>query len=206
MKKEIKISFNNLGLRSFIEVDLCPECPRQDGKGCCGYYSPVFYPADFVYWLNTQPDMIDFLFQLPYLTVLDSSVTVNSPPEGSSYRCAMHDTEKGCRIPQLIRESVCRHFVCPGIDWLSDCRLQTWKKFFDQLADYEIQLNNTISQIMQQENLSLRLKKQRPLYFQRIKVHFDCLTENPPSFLTSCPPYEEFWLKRQISYGKEWPL
>ena len=55
MQKEIKIIFHNQGLRSYIEVDLCSECPRQDDKGCCGFYSPVFYSSDFAYLLKNQP-------------------------------------------------------------------------------------------------------------------------------------------------------
>jgi hypothetical protein len=96
MDKEINLIFHNLGLRTYIEVDLCAECPRQDDKGCCGFYSPVFYPTDLAYLYLHQPEMIEKIFSFDHLTVLDHSVTVNNVPEGDSYRCKFHSKNGGC--------------------------------------------------------------------------------------------------------------
>jgi len=81
-----------------------------------------------------------------------------------------------------------------------------WKYFFEQLSDYEIRLNNAISQQMQQENLSLRFAEQRSDYFKRINTHFSNLTKNMPSFFSACSPCEEFRLECTIAFGKDWPL
>lgn len=206
MNKEIHLVFHNQGLRSYIEVDLCYECPRQDRKGCCGYYSPVFYPSDFVNWLNNKPDLIEYLFSLPHLTVLDASVTLNNVIDGLSYRCRFHTKENGCLLEQKNRESICRHFVCPGISWEKEPSLCHWKAFFESLSSYEIKLNNQLADILKERNLSLRDPAQRAEIFTLLPAEFARLTENPPDFFSSCPEREEAAITRPISYGEKWPL
>ncbi|MEQ8175929.1 MAG: hypothetical protein ABRQ26_12785 [Syntrophomonadaceae bacterium] len=206
MSKEIHLVFHNRGLRSYIEVDLCYECPRQDQKGCCAYYSPVFYASDFVYWLNNQPDLIDYLFSLPHLTILDASVTLNNIIDGRSYRCRFHTKENGCLLTQQNRESICRHFVCPGISWEKESSLAHWKVFFESLSDYEIKLNNQLADILKERNLSLRNRAQRSEIFALLPAAFARLTKNPPGFFSSCPEREEAVIIRPVSYGEEWPL
>lgn len=206
MDKEIHLVFHNQGLRSYIEVDLCYECPRQDQKGCCGYYSPVFYPSDFVYWLKNQPDLIDRLFSLPHLTVLDFSVTLNNVIDGPSYRCRFHSKERGCVLEQKNRESICRHFVCPGISWEKEPSLAHWKAFFELLSAYEIELNNRLADVLKERNLSLRNPDQRSAIFILLPAEFTRLTQNPPAFFSSCPEREEAVILRPVSYGEEWPL
>ena len=65
MLKEINLVFHRRGLRSFIEVDLCADCPRRDHKGCCGHYSPVFYLTDLTS-LPSSPQLIDYIAELPF--------------------------------------------------------------------------------------------------------------------------------------------
>lgn len=206
MQKEIKLVFHNNGLRSYIEVDLCRECPRQDDKGCCGYYSPVFYPSDFAYILKNQPQLLDYIFSLDNITVLDASVTVNNQIDGTSYRCRFHQKEGGCQLSQELRESICRHFVCPGIAWENEEKLSHWKDFYNQLSDYEIYLNNKIAARLQEKGLSLRQPAQRPQFFAHMLAFFEEEIAIPPAFLAACPAREEACITRTIEYGTAWPL
>ncbi len=206
MKKEITIVFHNEGLRSYIEVDLCAECPRQDDKGCCGYYSPVFYPSDFAYLLIHKPDLIDYIFKIKDITILDASVTVNNTIDGESYRCYFHSKDQGCFLDQKLRESVCRHFVCPGIDWEKEESLRHWKDFFSKLSDYEIALNNKIASALKAKGLTLRQDNMRRTFFQELLILYKEETNNLPSFFSKYPPIENAKLIREIKYGKDWPL
>lgn len=206
MEKEIRVVFHNLGLRSFIEVDLCMECPRQDGKGCCGNYSPVFYPVDLAYLMIHKPDLIDYIFSLDDITVLDASVTINNNIDGTSYKCKFHSTEGGCLLAQDLRESICRHFVCPGIGLWSEGNCLQWKKFFDQLFAYEIYLNDKLTSMLIEKGLTLRnptlrrefLRELLPLYHKEINYL--------PDFIKDFPETETMTIKRFVEYDKEWPL
>ena len=206
MQEEIKLIFHNNGLRSYIEVDLCRECPRQDDKGCCGYYSPVFYPSDFAYLLKNQPELLDYIFNIKNITVLDASVTVNNSIDGSSYRCSFHQKDGGCLLSQQLRESVCRHFVCPGIAWEDEGKLSHWKDFFCKLSDYEIYLNNRIADRLKEKGLSLRQKNNRSEFFAQLLLLFEEETSSLPDFLANYPSKEEVSINRQIKYGSDWPL
>ncbi len=206
MLRDIVLTFHNQGLRSFIEVDLCPECPRLNEKGCCGYYSPVFYPTDLAYILLNRPSLLDLIFSLPHLTVLDASVTVNSLPDGEGYRCQFHSRQKGCLLPMLLRESVCRHFVCPGVGWWKEESLAHWKQFFDQLEEYEIAVNNRISEELKRRGLTLRVPELRKAFYQNLIPLFKKETEVAPEFFSSCPASETVVLRRRLSFGEEWTL
>lgn len=206
MQKNLAITFYNRGLRSYIEVDLCRQCPRQDDKGCCGYYSPVFYPTDFAYLLQHRPSLIDEIFALPHITVLDSSVTLNQIIDGDGYRCPFHTQESGCLLSQDLRETICRHFVCPGINWQCEATLAHWKDFFDQLFQYEIDLNNRLAITLKEKGLSLRNLAQRPAYFKELQIVFPQLTRPAPHFFANYPQQETVLLTRAITSGKDWPL
>ncbi|SHH20644.1 hypothetical protein SAMN02745221_01924 [Thermosyntropha lipolytica DSM 11003] len=206
MEKEITLIFHNRELRSYIEVDLCTTCPRLDGKGCCGYYSPVFYPTDFAYLMQKNPDLLEYLFKIPRITVLDSSLTVNSMIDGDSYRCHFHNPEKGCILDQDLRETICRHFVCPGIAWEEEPELKTWRDFFQRLFDYEIYLNQLIAEELKAKSLSLREPQKRPAFFQELFHIFKRETARLPDFIEDYPRKEKFVLQRTIKFGKEWKL
>lgn len=206
MQQEITITFHNRGLRSFIEVDLCAQCPRQDDKGCCGYYSPVFYATDFAYLLQHNPDLIERIFSLPSITVLDASVTVNSLVDGDSYRCRFHLREGGCVLGQHLRESVCRHFVCPGIDWQNEPGLKHWKDFFDCLSDYEIDLNNRIAAGLKANGYTMRDPRQRSELLQCLFQLYQQERLPEPEFFHMVPEDETACLLRELRFGKEWPL
>lgn len=206
MDKTITMTFHNLGLRSYIEVDLCSQCPREDDKGCCGHYSPVFYPCDFAYLLEYHPVLLDDILHLPNLTVLNHSITINNSPEGDSYRCQFHDKTSGCRLDQLQRESICRHFVCPGINWEAEDHLQSWKDFFARLADYENYINQAIAQQLEDQGLTLRNIEHRPEFFQQLLRLFKEITLAKPDFFSSCPSREEAKIIRTLKFGSDWPL
>jgi hypothetical protein len=206
MEKDIKIIFHNHGLRSYIEVDLCAECPRQDDKGCCGYYSPVFYPTDLGYLYLTQPDLLDHIFSLEHLTILDASVTVNNVIDGNSYRCKFHRKEGGCFLSQSSRESICRHFVCPGIGWWLEDQMQNWRNFFDELSSYEIQLNNHWAELLKEKGLSLRNHAQRGTIFQELGRMYQEELAMAPDFIKQMPAVESNTLQRTIRLGADWQL
>lgn len=206
MEKEVTLVFHNQGLRSYIELDLCAECPRQDDKGCCGYYSPVFYPLDLAYILTHKADLIDYIFDLDDITVLDSSVTVNNNIEGKSYRCKFHSKETGCILSQDLRESVCRHFVCPGISWWKEDNLHNWNEFFNKLTNYEIQLNDTLSTKLTAMGLNLREPALRPRFFEELLKLYTNQINKQPAFFHEMPECETVKFKRHISFGEQWPL
>ncbi|MGS0765148.1 hypothetical protein [Syntrophomonas curvata] len=206
MHKDIKIVFHNQGLRSYIEVDLCRECPRQDDKGCCGFYSPVFYASDLVYLLKHRPELIDYIFSIDNITVLDASVTVNNSIDGDSYRCHFHRKDGGCLLDQNLRESVCRHFVCPGIAWEKEPKLRPWKDFFARLTDYEIELNNRIAALLQEKGLTLRNEEKRGQFWNELQALFELQTAVIPEFFSQLPAKETVSVKRAINYGRDWPL
>ncbi len=206
MQEEILITFFNKGLRSYIEVDLCANCPRQDNKGCCGYYSPIFYSTDLAYLLENKPELVDWIFALPDITVLDASVTVNNTIEGDSYKCQFHTTETGCLLDQTSRETICRHFVCPGIDWKKEDKLSNWENFFKLLLEYEIKVNNNIARIMKERGFTLRNLDNLDAYFAEMMPLFHKETKNLPSFFNEFPAQETFKLIRTLSYGEDWPL
>lgn len=208
MDRDITLIFHNQGLRSFIEVDLCPECPREDNKGCCGYYSPVFYPTDLAYIMLTKPGLIDDIFRRPHLTILDASVTVNSFIDvgDDGYRCQFHSRQGGCQLPLKLRESVCRHFVCPGIAWWEEVSLQSWKEFFDRLTDYEIATNNELAGTLKERGLTLREPGLRPLFFETLVPLYLDRIRNLPEFITRHPAQEKVVLRRRLVFGKDWRL
>ncbi len=206
MTVEINLVFHNQGLRSYIEVDLCANCPRQDDKGCCGFYSPVFYLCDLAYLLKNKPELIDYLFSLPNLTILDASVTVNSAKDGTSYRCQFHTREKGCLLPQQLRESICRHFVCPGIGWEREESLKAWRVFFEQVNDYEIALNHKLADRFSSLGLSLRSVEQRDEILARLPEAFEHLISSPPDFFSELPALSEAVIYRELSFGVDWKL
>lgn len=205
-QRDITLHFYNQGLRSYIEVDLCKECPRQDDKGCCAFYSPVFYPTDLAHIYIHEPGIIDLIFTREHITVLDTSVTVNHSIEGDSFRCSFHSKKSGCLLPQSLRESICRHFVCPGIAWWEESKLQHWKRFFDQLQSYEIQLNDQISQKLLAKGLTLRQPELRESFLAEARELYLEALRHPPSFYAQVPSQEIAHLKRELKYGKEWTL
>lgn len=206
MQKEILITFYNQGLRSYIEVDLCWECPRQDNKGCCGFYSPIFYPSDFAYLLKVKPELIGFIFDLPDITILDASVTINNSIDGNSYKCQFHTNDSGCLLEQNLRESICRHFVCPGINWAQEEELKHWQEFFDLLSDYEIELNNKIADKLKKKGLTLRKPETRDSFFKELVNVFQEETKTLPDFFSKYPNQETFKIARTLKFGSEWPL
>ena len=150
--------------------------------------------------------MLDYILNLPSLTVLDNSVTVNNCPEENSYRCQFHNKESGCILEQSLRESICRHFVCPGINWENEAKLKLWKDFFAQLTDYENNLNNIIAQKLEQKGLTLRNKDKHKMFLQQLLILFEEATATKPAFFTEVPESEVFEIKRSLKFKADWPL
>lgn len=207
MLQEINLVFHRRGLRSFIEVDLCTDCPRRDNKGCCGYYSPVFYPTDLYFMSQKQPELIDYIGKLPNLTILDASITVNSlADENGSFRCQFHSTQGGCLLPMELRESVCRHFVCPGIAWQKEDKLAPWKEYFELLGNYEIELNNFLAIRLSQEKLSLRQPGDWKSIFSLLETMMIEVLACKGELGSHLPQRESARIIRPICFGSEWPL
>jgi hypothetical protein len=207
MNQEIGLIFHNRGLRSYIELELCRECPRQDAKGCCAYYAPVFYPLDLGFLYQHKPELIDFIFSLHPLTVLDTSVTVNNGPEEDSYRCRFHSKETGCLLEQEWRESVCRQFVCPGVGWWEEVSLAPWNDFFTRLVDYEVACNQQLSAQLTERGLSLRDPAGREAFLAALPPLCQAVLAQKPDFFSSCPETETVRLVRDVSKTKkDWRL
>lgn len=206
VETDITLVFHNQGLRSYIEVDLCAQCPRQDDKGCCGFYSPVFYPTDLVYLYLHQPDLLKYIFSLEHLTILDASVTVNNTIEGDSYRCRFHSKDQGCILTQPLRESVCRHFVCDGIGWMREESLQDWRDFFERLTDYEIETNNLWTAILTEMGITLRKPELRERFFAELLKLYEDNQANLPEFIHSMPGEDTRTLRRPLRFGNDWIL
>ena len=206
METQVNLVFHNNGLRSYIEVDLCGRCPRQDDKGCCGFYSPVFYATDLVYLYHNEPDILEEIFAIDGITVLDASITVNQRPDGDSYRCHFHNRSGGCRLAQTSRESICRHFVCPGIGWEKSPALQKWRLFFEQLADYEISLNNGAAELLQAHSLTLRDPGDRQQAIQLMDEYLAQATSNRPDFFNKMPAEEAAMVTCELRFGRDWTL
>lgn len=202
----IALTFYNQGLRSYIEADLCARCPRQDDKGCCGFYSPVFYLSDLAWLLLHDAALVAEIFALERLTVLDASVTLNQLIDGDSYRCRFHRREGGCRLPQHLRESVCRHFVCAGINWQAEPELQDWVLFFERLTEYEIALNARLAERMAERDLSLRDAGQREEIFALLPDMYAEETAAEPKFFRSVPAVRHHTLRRALTFKDEWKL
>ena len=202
----VSLVFHNEGLRSYIEVDLCARCPRQDEKGCCAHYSPVFYPTDFAYLLLNQPQLIERIFAVEHPTILDASVTANHSIDGDSFLCAFHSKEGGCVLPQQFRESICRHFVCSGIAWWQEESLKAWKDFYDHLNDYEIELNQRITYKLMEEGLTLRNPASRTAFFEALLPIYLQEIEQRPTFFDAVPASEGFQLKKALRFGLNWEL
>ena len=185
VETQVNLVFHNNGLRSYIEVDLCERCPRQDDKGCCGFYSPVFYATDLVYLYHNKPDLLEEIFAINGITVLDASVTVNQRPDGASYRS---------------------HFVCPGIGWEKSPALQKWRLFFEQLADYEISLNNGAAELLQAHGLTLRDPGDRQQAIQLMDEYLAQATSNRPAFFDEMPTKEAAMVTCELRFGRDWTL
>jgi len=204
---EIKLVFHDQGLRSYIEVDLCTRCPRQDDKGCCGYYSPVFYPLDIFYLQQNVPQVLSTIWSLPHLTILDHSITVNSfPDQSGGYYCQFHQREGGCQLEQAWRESICRHFVCPGINWQDESSLTEWKAFFTDLEEREIMLNRMIADHLSAQGLSLRKPEQREEWLAELTRLAPLIASHSKYTLGESPRVHKVIIKRQLAYGENWPL
>jgi hypothetical protein len=204
---EINLIFHRQGLRSYIDVDLCPKCPRQDNKGCCGYYSPVFYLTDLMFIKDRKPELLDYIRGLPRLTILDASVTVDSIPDwGDSYHCQFHTLDQGCLLSTELRESICRHFVCPGIGWWEEESLKAWHDYFEHLSQYEIMLNNALAGMIDHQGLSLRNADDWEPIFTLLDSHLDKNLFLEVPFGHHLPRHEQVKLRRPLLLGKEWKL
>lgn len=204
--KTVHLIYRYRGLRSYIDLDLCAECPRADRKGCCGHYSPVFYLLDLAFLYREDPALIELLFSMPSLTILDYSVTVNKIPDESGFICPMLDKASGCRLEQMQRESICRHFICCGVPWRSEAALEKWATFFDALNDYEITLNDQWSELLAQRGLSLRNTRDREIIYELVRDYLDDLLACPPDLIAGGPRDESYTLPITIDLDREWIL
>jgi hypothetical protein len=199
-----EIVFHNLGLRSWIECNLCWDCPRGDAKGCC-YYNPTYYPTDLAYLQAVNPEAIKAIFSLSRFTVLEKYMSADriKDPDGD-FRCPFHSLEGGCRWAPELRESVCRFYVCTGCNLWEEEGVEGWKEFFDRLETYEAEINQAISQELEAQGLNL--KSDPAKFIQRALLLFKEKWDLVPEWCREYPQQQRFILKRPISRGKEWKL
>jgi hypothetical protein len=162
---------------------------------------------DLGFLYENRPELIDYIFGLNPITVLDTSVTVNNRPEEDSYRCRFHSKETGCLLEQAWRESVCRQFVCPGVGWWKVETLSHWNDFFTRLAEYEADCNNALSTRLREQGFSLRDSDRREAFFAALLPLYHVVLRQTPAFFYSCPAEETICLIRDVSHTqKAWLL
>lgn len=203
-EREFEVVFHNLGSRSWIECTLCWNCPREDDKGCC-YYNPTFYPMDFIYLLEHQPDLIETIFRSPRVTILEKYVGLDRViDKDGDFRCQFHSLNGGCHIAPDRRESVCRQYICPGCLIWEEEGTETWKEFFDRLDETEKEINQALSQMLQERGLNFKtssrefIKEASRLYRDNWLGAFDWCAEYPRE--------QRYKLTRQLTFGKDWKI
>lgn len=202
--KTFKVVFHNLGLRSWIECDLCWDCPRGDGKGCC-YYNPTYYPTDFIYLMDVKPQALQEILNMPYITFLEKYVSLDRvEDEEGDYLCQFHSITGGCRWAPDLRESVCRFYICPGCRIWEEEKVEIWKKFFTKVEEYESKINQEISLVM--ENRGLDLRSNTMDFIKQASEYFHERWSFNPDWCQEYPKGQVLIINRTLEYGKNWRI
>ena len=203
-KREFEVVFHNSGARSWVECTLCWDCPREDDKGCC-YYNPTYYPLDFVYLLENQPRLIDAIFKLPRVTVLEKYVGIDrTEDKDGDLLCQMHSRKDGCQIAADLRESVCRVYICPGCLIWEEEGADVWKEFFNRLDAVEQEINRYLSAVLGEKGLNFKtaprefIREAAALYLEKWQGAFDWCQEYPRE--------QRYKLVREVDWGKDWKI
>lgn len=202
MLTKIKLTFHNLGLRSWIECDLCYNCPLSRAKGCCTY-NPTFHAVDIAYIGAKQPDLLLLIINRPRVLVETTWISVNyldDPMVG--HRCQFN-TDTGCSLPVEFRESVCRHFICPGIKMWEEESISQWADFIQELETTEAEFNQHLREKLKQAGVDLRssfLEATAVL----VKEYKEVLKKIEEERFAGYPRQEQVILEREISLSEKW--
>ncbi len=202
MKQMVKVVFHNLGWRSWIECSFCATCPRSEKRGCC-CYNPLFMPADLGYLQKQAPELINQIFRLKRLTVLDSCVIVdNYQAANGIWYCQFHSSECGCTLPIEQREFVCRRYVCSGMQLWEQPGTARWKSFFDQLEEQEVQLNKALERELRVADSCL--KADREYFLEVLRTAYQKHFQPSYEWMQAVPGSETIEYEIDISDWKEW--
>jgi hypothetical protein len=203
-KREFEVVFHNLGPRSWIECTLCWNCPREDDKGCC-YYNPTYYPLDFVYLLDSNPRLIDAIFGLPRVTVLEKYVGIDRVDDrDGDMLCQLHSRQGGCQLAADLRESVCRVYLCPGCRIWEEAGADLWKEFFNRLDAVEQEINRHLSEVLGERGLNFKtdrrefIREAAEIYREKWSGSFD--------WCEGYPREQRYKLVREVDWGKDWKI
>ena len=202
MKQPVRVSFHNLGWRSWIECSLCALCPKSDGKGCCSY-SPLFMPVDLGYFQLHNPELIKEIFRLQPLTVLDSCVIVDSCRDADgSLRCQFHSRQSGCTLIPELREFICRKYVCSGMRLWEQAGVERWKEFFEELENREALLNKAIETELRAGGAWLN--KDRERFFGVLGLAYAKHFQPAGEWARDLPEVESFLFEVDVTDWNEW--
>lgn len=205
IKREFEVIFHNQGLRSWIECTLCWSCPRDNHKGCC-FYNPTFYPLDFIYMQENNPELIDFIFKLPRVTVLEKYVGIDRMVDADGdYRCQLHSLHGGCIMAPDLRESVCRQYICPGCRIWEEEDTSCWREFFDRLDACEKEINQEISAILGERGLSFKTGPQEFIR-EACRLYYQNWPEDPFAWCRDYPSQQRYRITREMAWGKDWKI
>lgn len=202
MKRLVTVGFRNLGWRSWLTCSLCAECPDSDQKGCC-CYSPVLRLAELGLLQRDNPQILRDLLEMPHLTILDYSVTVESVRcVDNTRRCQFHSCKGGCVLPVEFRESVCRRYVCAGTGLWEQAGAKDWTRFFDELEVWEAGFNQELEQELRKAGITLR--GDHDCFFAVLGQAFERLYQPALQRIPKPPEEENLTFSVDVSDWIEW--
>lgn len=203
-KRTFSVTIHNDGLRSRIDCGLCANCPRDDLKGCC-HYSPTFTVVDLAYFaLNQRNEILEAILTLPKKQFLAFEVRADALDDGSTYgRCPFHGS-RGCKLPPLDREFICRQFICSGIKLWVEPEAKKWQLFWDKLVNYDTELYVVLGEGLKAEGLTLKDNWQQSLDY--LAKEFELALKAYPQELLEYPKNETFVVTREVVRGKDWRI
>lgn len=202
MRTEIKLTFHNLGLRSWIECDLCFKCPLNQAKGCCSY-NPTYHLVDLGYIGDQWPDLLPVILNKTRVLVDNFWVAVNYIEDPQVGRRCQFNTDTGCQLPVEFRESVCRHFICPGIQMWEEESLKRWADFFQEIETTEAEFNQHLRLKLQEARVDLKSSFPAALDVL-VKEYHQVLAGIEAERFGKYPRQEEIIITREIDPDQIW--
>lgn len=202
MLTEIKMTFYNLGLRSWIECDLCYRCPLNQSKGCCSY-NPTYHLVDLGYIGSVRPDILPVIMGKPRLVIEEFWLSVSYLEDSRVGRRCQFNTDTGCQLPVEYRESVCRHFICPGIRLWEEESLARWAEFFQEIEATEAEFNQRLRLRLQEAGVDLRSSFPTALDIL-VREYRQVLAGIEAERFGKYPSREQIVLSREIVPGEKW--
>jgi hypothetical protein len=199
--KKITLTFHNLGLRSWIECDLCSQCPLDKEKGCCSY-SPTYHVLDIAYIGYYYPELLIQIVNGPGVLIQDMWITVNSLQDRVSGKRCRFVSHTGCLIPVKFRESVCRHFICPGIKIWEGNSLTKWQEFFQKVELTETEFNDYLRSMLKESGITLKTNFNKAVDLL-VSKYMDLIEVEQQRFV-KYPSQEQVVIEREINLEEVW--